>query len=833
MLLNYLKLAVRLLIRNPFFTFINVLGLSIGFASFFTLWQYSTAELKTDQHHKDFERIVRIGFNQRWDEPGNSGNLTFSGSPASLPPQLKNDFPEVESYVRICEQAGYFQNDLLENHGIQMVIAHREANGGQQIFKEAKSAYADRNLFEFFTIPLIYGDPETVLAGVNFVALSQSAAKKYFGIQNPVSEELSLNDSITLKVTGVFEDFPHNSRLNYDMIISNEGLLTKWSNVYWGATLNFVKLKQGTSISDFENKINRQKEKYFTNVIECKCNRIMFAQPLKEIAFSQGFIGDESFYQKPRTLLGMLAIVSVVILSMAWINYINLSVTRMSARMKEFATRRVNGATALDLVTQFITESLLINALAIGISLTIIQLIRQPLELVFQIHITEIWSTKIEVWGVLLLALVSGVLITGLYPAYVCIARQRRILFMMRSGRGNKNFVTSLLTTTQFTVAIVLISWVFIVYLQLNHILNKDMGLNQEGVVILEGAVVKPNHYERAAETFGNQLSNLPEIDGVTFSRYMVGVDGDKPGNLSIVGSNIQVAAFCNGVEENYIPFFGLKLLAGRNFMKDDRSDVIIISRKSADLLGFKNPDEAIGTKIFASTGNWAVIKEAEVIGVIEDYRLVPYFNYTSSNTVITEGKSGIFLTYKNKLFSELTLEHIALRLKIIDTDKAIGAIEPLFKKFFPGNIFEWRFLDEQINNAYAYEKIARNQILMFTLLAIGIACLGLVAMMTQRIIEKTKEIGIRKILGAKSIHIGQILINTLLIQFLAAASFGIPLAYYLGNEYLQKYSERIPLIWWYYLLPLGLLLIILFTTIASMLWRAVRTNPVDSLRYE
>ena len=165
MLLNYLKLSIRLLLRNPFFALVNIIGLSIGFTAFFALWQYSTAELKTDQHHKDFERIVRIGFHQRWNEPGNVMNLTFGPSRASLPPQFKNDFPEVESYVRISEQGGFFQEDLHEGHGVRMVIAYRGRNGEERIFKEMKAAYADRNIFEFFTIPLIHGDPETVLDG--------------------------------------------------------------------------------------------------------------------------------------------------------------------------------------------------------------------------------------------------------------------------------------------------------------------------------------------------------------------------------------------------------------------------------------------------------------------------------------------------------------------------------------------------------------------------------------------------------------------------------------------------------------------------------------------
>src|SRR6188768_4554719 len=174
MFVSYIKLAVRILIRNPLFSLVNILGLSIGFAVFFSLWQYSNAELQTDRHHKDFERIVRVGMRQSSTEPGNAGTLTMGPSKASLPPQYKADFPEVESYVRVCEQGGFFQEDLFDAHRVRMVVAHTRSTGEQKIFKETKAAYADRNFFEFFTVPMIHGNGKTALGGVNFVALSQT-----------------------------------------------------------------------------------------------------------------------------------------------------------------------------------------------------------------------------------------------------------------------------------------------------------------------------------------------------------------------------------------------------------------------------------------------------------------------------------------------------------------------------------------------------------------------------------------------------------------------------------------------------------------------------------
>ena len=833
MILVYVKLAARLLLRKPFFSFINILGLSIGFAAFFSLWQYSTAELKTDQHHKDFDRIFRIGMHQRWDEPGTAGNLTFGPSRASLPPRIKSDFPEVESYVRVCEQVGFFQEDLIDGHGLRMVVAHTNGNGERRIFKETKSAYADRNFFEFFTIPMIYGNAANALAGVNYVALSRTLSEKYFGGTDPTGELLSLNDSIVLKISGVFEDFPHNSKFFYDMVISNERLLTKWSDVYWGGTQNFVKLTKGASGVELEKKLHLQKARYWGDELTaCGCDRELFVQPLTEIMFGNRFIGDDGMY-KSRISLITLKIVSVIVLLMAWINYVNLSIAALSSRMKEFGARRVNGASAMDLVKQFVTESTMINLIAVAVALTILQLVRRPLEDLLEIYLVDLWSTQPEIWIALFITIACGILITGVYPAYVCILRQPRSLLTTKYS-GNRSFVKSLLTTLQFTAALALISWVFIVYLQLDYVLKKDIGLDKEGVIIVEGPVVRQKHYDQTFETFVARLKNLPGMVAATSSCYMVGDATDKPGDIRIAGTNIRTGVESNGVSETFVPFFGLQVLAGRNFVTDDRPDAIVVSRRTAERLGIKDPADAVGMRVQVNTGKWNNQQVGEVVGVIEDYNAVPYFNYGGSNTVVSsEGGFGIFFTHKNSMFPDLVQQNVAIKVDLDHVDEVMTEVMKMFHHTFPGNTFEWRFLDDQIAAVYGEEKVARNQILMFTILAIGIACMGLVAMMTHRIFEMTKEVGIRKALGASVIEIVRVLVQSTGVQFLAATMFAIPLSWYLGNQYLQKYSERISLSWWHYFVPICMLLLIMCCAIANMLQKTLRANPVDSLKHD
>ena len=345
-------------------------------------------------------------------------------------------------------------------------------------------------------------------------------------MHDPIGEQLSLNDSITLVVSGVYEDMPKNSRINYDLVISNERLLTKWSNPDWGGTLNFIKLRPGATLPEFESKLSAwaQVDKYYSStILNCKCELSLFAQPLRDVALSEGLIGDEVDHHPSRAILTTLKLVSIIVLVMAWANYINLTLNQVNNRIKEFATRKINGATALDLIKQFLTESFIVNMLAIGLSLTVLQVVRQPLETIFEIRVADWQSTTPEAWAGLLLAVISGIIVTGVYPALVCIKRNNFNIFSAQTIRNSKNTISQLLTTAQFSTAIVLISWIFIVYLQLHHILNIDIGLNREGIVIIEGPVVKPDAYIQKVQTLTDQLRNVSGVQDVAIKSLYSG----------------------------------------------------------------------------------------------------------------------------------------------------------------------------------------------------------------------------------------------------------------------------------------------------------------------
>ena len=835
MLLNYLKLSLRLLARNPFFTFINVIGLAIGFTSFYALWEFSTTELKSDQFHKDYERIVRVGINWRWteDEGKTWGHDAMGPQRTNIADLATLDQPDIESSVRIMNASNFLESSV--GHGNEVLISIADAQTQQSIFKEKKVAYADANLFTFFTIPLIYGKPDQVLSEAGFVVLSQSKAIKYFGERNPIGELLKLNDSTTLKVSGVYADLPHNSHLNFDMVISNQHLLTRWSSqAGWVWAHWYVRLRERSQLNAFEINLNKKVNDYYAETLRqfhiVKLD--FFVQPLKEVAFSQSFNYDD-FYPKSRNFLFTLAFIALSVLLMALVNYVNLTVTRTTRRLKEVATRKVSGAGVWDMMKQFITEAAVVNVLALCVAFTLIQLIRGPMSFLFNIQIADFSSLSGLTILIFLAIVLSGILLSGLYPALISIAHHPRALFRISVASSGKKIVPSLLTISQFAAALVFILFGFVVSLQLNHILNLETGIKKDEIIIVDAPIVKSKNFNQDFEALKKQISLQPNLSAISSSSTVTGDRWDDPLIVKRVGAELFFGMDNAAVDENFIPLYEVQLIGGRNFLPDDRADVVILSRFATVRLGFEKPEDAIGATINLNQDIGADWLNAEVIGVFADFRVVPFLNMSDASSEYSNEGRGIVFLYKNKLFPNQEAKKIGLKLNTVKIDEAMKAIESLYIQQFPENVFNWYFLDDHANQAYGNEKTARNQIVLFTGLAIVIACMGLLGMISYKAVEKTKEIGIRKTLGAKNIHIGNLLLSTTLKQMIVSVLIGLPLAYYLIQEYFKKFADHIALQWWHFALPVVILVLIMLATVASVLYKAAKSNPVEALKYE
>lgn len=833
MMLSYLKLAVRLLIRNPFFTLINVLGLAVGFVVFFVLWQYTNTELKSDRHWKDWERIKRLTFQVQ----AGDFQATFAHYDPAFQKILSQMIPELSESVRICTQNN-FSVFFTMDHDKDVFFSRHLANGARISFAEHNLAYADPNLFTFFSIPLVLGEAGSLLQDPAALVLSEKLSIKYFGDEDPVGMLLWINDSIPLTVTGVFKNLPSNSHLDFEAVISMNRIEKNITSIDFANNARFrayFKLPAGTDTNLLAGKIDqvnnvlcaKEYEKWDWQEIQAK----LFLQPLEEIPFVM--LRGDSFKVKSKLTLQIFQWIAFIVLMLAWINYTNLTLASLKKRTKEIAARRSLGAPTRAFIFQFVMEAAFVNLLAIFVGFTIFQILINPLRLLFDFSIGgwSEWNIVSFLW--IGMIVIGGITVSGLYPALVALDRSPQSLLASLKLKTSENSVARLLTTTQFVIAIILVVWMFFVNAQVKYILNSDLGISKDQVAVVDLPYIQSKTFPSDLNFFEESLGKIP---GVTNYATSSSVAGDKdPNGVGIqrsVDSPFIGVATNGGVDERFIPFYKIRILAGRNFaaksMADDNS--IILSRKAVELLGY-SPEEAIGQRILVERAAWTLdMKWVNVIGIIADYNHQPLLKGFQG---YWNNDRGIALTYGSKTDEENTPKKISIKIDQGNFEKTLNQIKELYEKTFHGSLFVWTFLDDNVNRHYENEKTTGNQILLFTCLAIGIASIGLLGMISNKVVEKTKEIGVRKVLGASVYQIARILLNTSVKQIVIATAIGIPAAYYLTQQYLEKFSQRVPLQWWYFALPVLILVLIMFATIASVLWKAARSNPVEALKYE
>jgi putative ABC transport system permease protein len=828
MLLSYLKFSLRLLTRNPFFTFINVAGLSVGFATFLLLYPYTAYELKSDQYHKDSERIARLSGDFKWTDDNKNWNgflapFNFWGVASGI----KNTFPQVEAVTRLVPQTLFKK----ERQGVDnelFVTVYNNLTNKKTSFRESQVIFADHNFFQFFTIPIQGGDPHHILDDANSVAISEKTSKKYFGEETSIGKTIYLNDSISLNVTAVFEDLPENTHLRFDMVISVAGKSNIDDSPFGNGWVGYcyLKARKGYDLNLLAKEFHNKKASlYAFTKSQCKdCDYGVYLQPLHDVIFSN--LRNNEFRFKSKYLLQSLSIVSFLVLIMAWINYINMSIRSLNNRLKELGTRKVMGAQFKQISLQFLTDSIIINLIAFAVALTIFQLIKTPAEALFGFYIPSFKDISGISILIITLFAVGGTLITALYPLLLINKKGPMELFT-KSVHGFRLAPLNLwLVTSQYISAIVLITWIATVYSQLNFVLKKELGIQRESIVIIEG----PMRYERSTDaavtSFIKETKRISGINAATMSHSAVG-DLTHQGLLVMLNKNSNsVGTDTNGgVDEHFLDTYNIQLIAGRNFMPDNPADQngILVSKTLVERLGISSPEEAIGKRIMLPAQQKENI---QIIGVINDYEFRPLYREQYE-------RRGVTLTYKNFLIPKYKPLKFSIALDLRNLKSEMHAIEKLYKQAFPDEIFKWYLLNDKIEQQYHMEMTAKNQIMFFTILAVGIACLGLLGMISNKVVEKTKEIGIRKVLGAQIHQIGYILLNTTIKQISLSTIIGLPIAYYFTQQYLEKFSERIELQWWHYTIPVLILIVIMFASIVSVLIKAARTNPVKSLRYE
>ena len=794
MIKSNIKIAIRSLLRNKTFSFMNILGLAVGISACFLIYLYVTFETSYDNFHSKADRIYRVVTDVK--TPTETINSSYITSPVAI--NLKKDFPEIEDAVRISPDEFLVKK-------------------GNVKFQEKKSVLADSTLFNVFDFPLIAGDKKTALTEPMSVVISQTAAKKYFGNTNPMGQEIQLTgNAINAKITGVMKDIPNNSQIEADMIVS----ISSWKPIYgnpisdseWTNHTNYtyILVKPHTNVNAMAARFPAFQE--FHHGEEAKKLQMqdyLSLEPLLDVYLKSKRGG---FITGSITNVYIFSAIAIFILLIACVNFINLITARSAERAKEVGIRKVVGAMRFQLGKQFISESIIICFIAFLLSLAL-SAIALPLfnQLAGKEISTSIFTNPLHIAGLFLLSIFIG-LVAGFYPSLVLSSFKPVSVLKGRFSTGTRGLILrKSLVVFQFTISIVLIAATIIVYRQLNYMRSQNLGFSKEQTIIIN------TNFDKNKDFFKNSLSSIPGVISSAYSSHVPGGGSNsaysevenKKGEMQ--KSNLDLYF----VDFDYVKQYDFKLAAGRSFSKNfptDSTQAMVINEAASKMLGYNTPQEAIGKKF----DQWG--KKGQIIGVLKD------FHYKSLQQNIPP------LVMR---FEPWGLGMISIKVAANNLPKTIKAIGDKWGQTIPNRPFEYSFLDDFFDKQYRAEDHFGNLFFNFAVLAIFISCLGLLGLSSYSTMQRTKEIGIRKVLGANVAGI----VNLLSIEFiklvLIALIIAAPVAWFGMNKWLQEFAYRSNITWWIFGLAGLVAVFIAFSTISYQAIKAAVMNPVKSLRTE
>lgn len=800
---------------------INIAGLAIGMAACFFIFLYVHFELSYDQFHKNANRLYRVP-------------MVFSGSftgpnasthPA-VAPAMKAEFPEVADFARLARPEIFMSTSAMW---------YTDEKGNTKIFNEDKWYIADASFLRIFSFPFVAGDPKTALIKPATIVISESTAKKYFGNKNALDKVLTIN-GLPLKVTGVFKDVPENSHIKFNMLVSFSTVGENWGydNWRWPEFYNYVLLAPGADPKKIEAKFPAFTEKHLGSIMKELQFHVQFhLQPVTDIHLKSDYNLEPEPAGSERTVY-FLSILGILILVIAGINYINLSTAKAMERAREVGLRKVAGASRLQLTGQFIFESFLVNCIALVISVAMIialaplfdQLTGKKISANFLT--SGLWHSS-KFWLVTTGIFLAGALQVGAYPAFLLSAFKPALVLKGKFVRSNKRgiLLRSTLVGFQFVLSILLIAGTIIVYRQLVFMRNQHLGYNKDQILVVKAPAVFDSTFQHKTESFRTELLKNPAVSHVAPSseipgKTIVARNGAKKANLDKTQNHITGLV---EIDPEFVPTYQIQLAAGSNLPSDyqpgniyeTKKAKVLINEELVKMLGFKNNQEALREPItfVAPPGDIT----CEVVGVIKNYH----------QRSLKEPYDPILYYYNG--FGRWG--YFSINLRPNDVPRNMAYIKNVYNKFFPGNAFESFFLDDYFNRQYLADERFGNIFALFTILAIIIACLGLIGLSTFAIHLRTKEIGIRKVLGASVQGIVYLFFSDFVKLVCIAAVIAIPVVYIAASKWLNNFAFHIQIGWFIFIAAPLLLIAIAFITVSLQSIKAALANPVTALRSE
>jgi len=816
MLDNFWRTAIRNWRKRRGYSLLNLLGLTAGISCCLLIFEYVAYERSYDDI-PDADRIVRVQ-----DEDYQNGRMVVACAAAmpAVGPTMKRDFPEVESTCRLVK------NDFLLANEVRNIK-----------FQEPSIYYSDASVIDMFHIRLVEGDAKTALAGPGKIILSQSAARKYFGQEDALGKTLTAprrGSSRPLLVTGVFADFPANSHLKLSILISyptysqvngsygktDDPVETSWG---WTDFYTYVLLRKGADMRQLASKLPAFIDKYYNRLpenISTGDRYELSLMPLRDIHLYSHFT-EEAEPTGDGQSVSFLFLIAFFIIGIAWINYINLATARSLERAREVGVRKVLGALRRQLIRQFMLESLALNLLALGAAILVSLLLHPFFARLTGRALPGIFSLGTAYWGYFAALFLLGTFLSGFYPALVLSRYQPvAVLKGLFKNAAGGQWLRKGLIVGQFAASIILIAGTMIVYRQVHYMRSQSLGADIDQTLVLQGAGQQVDSvYTTAFTAFKNEILRVRGIRSMTVSSNVMGQEILWSTSWHLYGSpsRQEMNLFHLGVGDDFIRSYGLKVVAGRDFSQTFGTDAksVILNESAVRVLGFSDARAAIGRML--KGGQWGM-DSLNIVGVIADYH----------NEGLQKAIQPLVLLYHRDRRA-----YYSVKIDAADAAGAIASIKALWNRYFPADPYDYFFLDEFFARQYEENQRFGNVFGLFAVLAIAIACFGLLGLSAFNVLQRTKEIGIRKVLGASVRSLLVLLSRDFVGLVVVALVIAVPITWWAMDSWLQGFAYRIGISWWMFALAGMVAVVVALLTVGGQALKAAVGNPVGALRSE
>jgi len=815
-----LRTAFRNISRNKLFSIINIIGFSCGISVVLLIALY----IKFETSYEDFLRarnIYRVSLNKYIN------NEQVLGSAENFPgvgPALKNELPEVLSYARLYNM-GYKNN---------VVISNEEANPPIN-FKQRKFLYADSAFLPMFGYNLLFGNSSTALSKSNTAVISENLAAMYFGKENPLGKVLHMKDddgnNEFCTVTGVFSDLPLNTHLKFEVLFSYKTLFNRGQaaqaqdrynqNWYWNDMYTYVQLSEGSNPSSLEIAFQAVADKYNPRTAETNQSIRIKLQPIKDIHLNSN-LAEEAEPNGDSNIVFSLSWVGIFVLLLAWINYVNLTTANFMERAKQVSVRKLLGAVQTQLIVQFLVEAAIMNMVSLVVAFCVIESV---MPLFNSLSGLSLKSDDLFTAWFLITAMVLcflGTLFSGIYLAFF-LSSFKPVSALKGNFKDSQSGIKirGSLVVFQFIASFSLIVGTLIVYSQLQFMMTQDLGIDINHVIVLERPAIDQGDesYKSGMNILLNELGSIPQINAVSNSQTVPGYERETKDIIKVFGTNdnAYVSVRTNTIDFDFDKVYNIETIAGTVFTPNNVSDPrnkVVITRSTSRILGFKEPQDALGQKINIEGAS----RTPTIIGVLNDYHQV---------SLKKQLEPMIFY------FDQFESEFLSIRFQSSDPKKTMEQINSAWKNAFPGNPIDYFFLDDYFNRQYQNEQRFEKLFTVFAALAVIVSCLGLFGLSAYASYQRTKEIGIRKVLGSSAVSIFILLSKTYSTLISMSMVIASPIIYFIMNQWLSAFPYRITISIGVFVLSGVTLFLISILTVSYQTLKAASANPINSLRDE